>query len=68
MPVGSNQPLEKIAAEARGMIDRQADILVEMEHLDARPVDPRRGHQRLEELDLRGAGRGNESRPSPRER
>ena len=48
------------------MIDRQPDILVEVKHLHARPVDPRRGHQRLEKLDLRGAGRGNEPRLSLR--
>ena len=65
-PRRSNQPLEEITTEARRMIDRQPDILVEVKHLHARPVDPRRGHQRLEELDLGGAGRGNDPRPSLR--
>ena len=50
-PSVANQPLEEVAAEACGMIERQADVLVEMEHLDARPVDARRGNQRFEKLE-----------------
>jgi hypothetical protein len=39
----ADQPLEQVLAEARRMLDRQADVLVEVKHLDARPVDARRG-------------------------
>ena len=30
-----DEPFEQISTEARGMVDRKADVLVEMEHLDA---------------------------------
>ena len=56
----ADQPLEQVAAEARRVIDRQADVLVEMKHLDARPVDARRGGERVEKLELRRAGRGDD--------
>ena len=34
-----DEPIEQVAPKAGGMVDRQADVLVEMKHLDARPVD-----------------------------
>ena len=37
-----------------------ADVLVEMEQLDALPVDVRSCGQRLEEFELRGAGGGDD--------
>ena len=39
MPVLVDEPLEQVLAEARRMLDRQADVLVEVEQLDAVPVD-----------------------------
>ena len=42
------------------MIDREADVLVEMKHLDARPIDLRCGDEGFEEIELRGAGRGDD--------
>ena len=59
----TDQPLEQIPAEARGMVHRETDVLVEVEHLHPRPVDPGRGHQRLEEFDLRRASRRDDARP-----
>ena len=44
------------------MVGGQADVLVEVEHLDARPVDARRARQRVEELELRRAGRSDDAR------
>ena len=44
------------------MFHRETDVLVEVEHLHPRPVDPGRSHQRLEEFDLRSASRRNDAR------
>ncbi len=48
------------------MLNRQADVFVEMEKLDARPVDAWRGGERIEKRELRRAGRGNDPRPRAR--
>jgi hypothetical protein len=57
-----NQPLAQIPAEARRMLHRETDVLVEVEHLHPRPVDPWRGHQRLEKFDLRSTSRRDDAR------
>ena len=59
-----DQALAQVLAKARGMVDRQADVLVEMEHLDARPVDAVRAGERLEEIELRGSRGGHDPGPS----
>ena len=59
-----DQALAQVPAKARGMVDRQADVLVEMEHLDARPVDAVRAGERLEEIELRGPRGGHNPGPS----
>ena len=43
------------------MLGGQADVLVEMKQLDARPVDVGAAHQGGEELELRGAGGGDDA-------
>ena len=58
----ANQPIEQVFAEARGMIDGQTDVFVEMEHLDAQPVDAGCRGERLEKVELRGARRRDDSR------
>ena len=60
-----NQPFAKVFAKAGGMIGGEADILVEVKHLDARPLDARRRRQRVEEVELRRAGRGDDPRAAP---
>ena len=52
------------------MIDGQTDVLVEMKHLDARPVDAGRRGERLEKIELRRAGRRDDAarRLAPRSR
>ena len=62
----ADQPLEQVPAEAGGMIDGQADVLVEMKQLDPRPVDAGRRGERVEELELRRAGRGDDPRDASR--
>ena len=56
----ADQPLEQVLAEAGRVLDRQADVLVEVKHLDARPVDAGRGGEGVEKVELRGAGRGDD--------
>jgi hypothetical protein len=59
-----DQALAQVLAKARGMVDRQADVLVEMKHLDAGPVDPVRAGERLEEIELRRPRGRDNPRPS----
>ncbi len=47
-----DEPVEQIAPKTGAMREGQADVLVEMEHLHARPVDAGSRRQRLEEVDL----------------
>ena len=47
-----DQPLAEVAAEARRVIARDADVLVEMEHLDVAPGHVGQRHERGEELEL----------------
>ncbi len=56
-----DQPIEQVAPKACGVIDRQADVLIEMKHFDARPVDGGRRCERFEEIDLRRAGRDDDA-------
>ena len=58
----AHKPLPQIQPKRRRMRDRQADVLVQVKHLHPRPVDPGRGHQRLEELELRRTSGRNEAR------
>ena len=51
----SHEPLAQVLAEARGVRVGQPDVLVEVEEDGARPVDARRFHEAVEELELRGA-------------
>ena len=50
-----DQPLQQVSAEAGRVIDRQTDVLVEVKHLDARPVDA--GHPRSARRGTRTATR-----------
>jgi hypothetical protein len=43
------------------VIGRESHVFVEVKHLDARPIDIRLVRQRVEECDLRHAGRGDDS-------
>jgi hypothetical protein len=49
---GPDQALEKIPAEARGMLGGQADVLVEVKHLHHRPVEIRLAHEPIEKRHL----------------
>jgi hypothetical protein len=51
-----DQALLQVALKARRMVRAHADVLVEMKHLDASPVDAGTGGERLEKLELRCAG------------
>ena len=57
-----HDPLAQVAPEARGVGVAHAHVLVEMEHVHPSPLDVRRRGERLEELELRGAGRGDDAR------
>jgi hypothetical protein len=46
------EPLEQILSKAGRMGDRQPDVLIEMEHLDPRPVDLAVRNQGLQEFEL----------------
>src|SRR5579862_1837947 len=48
-------------AEAGGMGHRQPDVFVQMKQFDPRPVNVRFGDKRIEELELRGSSRGNQT-------
>ena len=64
-----DDPLAQVAAEARGVRVGDADVLVEVEQLDPRPVDARRRGERVQELELRRAGGGDHARlPGPGDR
>src|SRR5436309_1479706 len=57
-----DQALLKIIAEACGMWSRQSNVLIQVEHFDLFPVDARKTGQGFQKLELRSAGRGNDSR------
>ena len=57
-----DQPLHQELAEARGVIGRQPDVLIEVKQLDLRPRHVALGGERVEEDKLRRAGRRNDSR------
>jgi hypothetical protein len=52
-----DDPLAQVAAEARRVRVADPDVLVEVEHLHARPVDARGRSESVQELELRSAGR-----------
>ena len=58
----SHDPLLEVAAEAGRVRLRQAHVFVEVEEDRARPVDLGRLHQRVQELELGGAGGGDHVR------
>ena len=64
-PHALHDPLPEIAAEARGMGGGHADVLVEVEEDRPRPVDAGRLHERVQELELGGAGGGDDVRLPP---
>ena len=47
-----DEAIEEVFAKTGGMIDRQADVLVQVEHLHARPVDGGRRGKRLQKVEL----------------
>jgi hypothetical protein len=47
-----DEPLEQVLTETCGMIDRQADVLVQMKHLDVAPVDIAGSRECREEIQL----------------
>src|SRR5580765_1818739 len=57
-----DEPLLQEAAEAGGMGFRNADVLVEVEHLHARPVNTGKAGEHFEKRKLRGAGGGDDAR------
>jgi hypothetical protein len=44
------------------VLDRKPDVLIEVEHFDAGPVNAGSGGEELEEIELRGAGGGDDAR------
>src|SRR5881275_1837506 len=59
-----NQTLEEVFPKAGGMRRWQADVFIQVKHLNARPLDAGHSGQSVEKLELRGARRGNDSRPA----
>src|ERR1700722_2293114 len=57
----SNKAFHQIFAETGGVVDRKANVLIEVEHFDARPVDAGSGGEELEEIELRGTGGGDDA-------
>src|SRR5262249_29383984 len=57
-----DQTFEQVFAKARRMSDRQTDVLIEVDHLDFRPVNAGRFRQGAQKLELRRAGRGDDAR------
>jgi len=53
----SNEALHQISAEAGRMRFGKSYVLIEMEHLDALPVDAGSCSEELEEVELRSASR-----------
>ncbi len=48
----SNEPLHEIIAEASRVSDGKSDVLIQMEHFDAVPIDPGSCGEELQEVDL----------------
>src|SRR6266699_2536407 len=59
-----NQTLEEVFPKAGGMRRWQADVFIQVKHLNARPLDAGHSGQSVKKLELRGARRGNDSRPA----
>jgi hypothetical protein len=57
-----NEALEQIFSKARGVRDRQAYVFIQMEKLDATPIDVRSGSQFVQKFKLRRARRRHETR------
>src|SRR5437879_5962323 len=57
-----NKTFEQILAEARRMLNGQADIFIEVKHLDLRPGHTRGFGECLKEFKLRSSGGSNDSR------
>jgi hypothetical protein len=51
-----NQPFEEVLAKTRRMCDRQANVLIQVEELDATPIDARRTRQSFQEFHLGSTG------------
>jgi hypothetical protein len=47
-----DEPFHQVSAKARRVVDRQADVLVEVEHLHLAPGHAGIGGQRVEEHEL----------------
>ena len=62
---GPNQALHQVPAETGRMIGGEADVFIEMEQLDPRPVDVRLSDQTVEEGELRCPGGRNEASLAP---
>jgi hypothetical protein len=56
----ADQPFQEVFPEAGRMIDGETHVLIKVKHLHARPVDAGRGGERVEKLELRCAGCGND--------
>src|SRR5215469_9544988 len=61
-PGSLDQTLEEVFAKAGGMRRGQPDVFIQVKHLHARPLDAGHSGQGVEEFELRGARRGNDSR------
>ncbi len=61
-----DESLAQVAAEARGMIGGDPDVLVHVEARHPRPVDAVVEHERVEEVELRIAGREHRVRDATR--
>src|SRR5690242_6123955 len=60
-----DQTLQQVLPETRRMRNWKSDVLVEMEHLNTTPVDPRLNGQCIQEFKLRRSGRGYDSSDPP---
>src|SRR5262249_6621743 len=58
----ANEALHQIFAETGRVADREANVLVEVKHFDAVPVDARSCGQELQKVELRRAGCGDDAR------
>ncbi len=57
----TNEPLHQVSAETGRVIERKSNILIEMEHFDAIPIDAGSSSEKLQEVELRGAGGGDDA-------